>query len=136
MNIYDLIKNGCDGKIIISDKDANHKITLNLLNLMACGMPSIDKFIFPNDYELKANLLGIFQENCRDLNTFLPEKLSEYKIIGKKIEFSDGLSASYYGENAKYVDYLINALKVKISMRSSLVLGVNSNYNTCVLGSY
>lgn len=137
MNMYDLIKDGCTGKIIITDEYASHKLTLRLLNLMACGMPSIDKFIFPNDHILKADLLGIFQESCRDFNNFLPEKFSEYKIIGRSIEFSDGLSSIHYVETPKYVDYLINALKIKhISKSPSLVLGVNSSHNTCVLGYY
>lgn len=135
MNLYDLIKDGCDGKIIIQDERSYHKITLRLLNLMVCAMPSVDKFIFPDDYKFKADLLDIFQENCRDLNLFLPEKLSEYKIIGRSIEFSDGLSKDYYNENCKYVDYLVNALKVtRVPNICSLILGVNSSYNTCVLG--
>lgn len=141
MNIYDLIKTGADKYLLVHDRDASNKrITLRLLNLMVFEMPSIDKFIFSNSVDARYDILEIFQQKCTNLNEYLPDKLSQYKILGRNIEFVDGLSVystKFCDERGKYIEYFEDALKSGLGgKRGGLVLGVNSLNNDCLLGCY
>ena len=138
MNVYDLIKAGVDRNKLVYDFQApNKQITLSLLNLMVFQMPSINIFIFSNSGDTKYNILEIFQEKCFDLNDYLPDRLSEYKILGREIQFIDGLSIDFGNERGKYIEYFEDALKCRLRGRDGgLVLGINSNNKDCLLGCY
>lgn len=138
MNIYDLIKTGADKHLLVHDMYAFEKrITLRLLNLMVFEMPSIDKFIFSNSVNAKYDILEIFQQKCINLNEYLPDKLSQYKMLGRNIEFVDGLSVGFWDERGKYIEYFEDALKDGLcGKRGGLVLGINSLNNNCLLGCY
>lgn len=137
MNIYDLIKTGTDKNLLVYDSYADKQITLRLLSFMVFQMPSMNKFIFSDNEDTKYNILEIFQQKCIDLNDYLPDKLSEYKILGREIEFVDGLSIDSGNKRGKYIEYFEDALKCRLGhKRGGLVLGINSFNNNCLLGCY
>ena len=141
MNVYDLIKTGADKGLLVYDWQApDQRITLRLLNLMVFEMPGMNKFIFSNSQSAKLDILEIFQQRCTNLNDYLPDRLYEYEILGRAIEFVDGLSIDFNDSRGKYIEYFEDALKRDwrkyCSKQGGLVLGINSYNKTCLLGAY
>lgn len=138
MNVYDLIKTGADTGLLVYDAIApDRQITLRLLNLMVFEMPGMNKFIFSNSQSAKLDILEIFQQRCTNLNDYLPDRLYEYEILGRAIEFVDGLSIDFNDSRGKYIEYFEDALKCGLSWKKGgLVLGINSYNKTCLLGAY